>query len=76
VERLGDEGGWSQVRYETFSGYVSSDLLSDTKPEASSATPDALSSPRIIVRKAERILELWDDTLLFGRYPVGLGWES
>lgn len=33
----------------------------------------ALSSPKIIVKKSERILELWDGDTLYGSYAIGLG---
>ncbi len=38
-------------------------------------TADIISNPKIIVRKSDRILELWDNDSLYGSYPIGLGWE-
>lgn len=36
---------------------------------------DEVSSPKIIVKKSERVLELWDGDHLYGSYSIGLGWE-
>ena len=35
--------------------------------------PDALNSIRIIVKKAERLLQLWEGAALLAQYPVGIG---
>jgi murein L,D-transpeptidase YafK len=37
--------------------------------------PESIYSPRIVVRKAERQLELYDGERLFGYWHVALGWE-
>jgi len=37
--------------------------------------PEKLSAPAIVVKKSQRILELWDGDSLFASYPIGLGWE-
>ena len=34
-----------------------------------------IASPKIIIKKSERILELWDGSRLHSSYPIGLGWE-
>ena len=34
-----------------------------------------IDNPRIIVKKADRVLQLWDGETLIASYPVGLGWE-
>jgi len=36
-------------------------------------TPATLKSPKIIVKKSERKLELWNGDTLYGTYPIGLG---
>ena len=33
----------------------------------------SVSNPKIVVKKAERILELWYGDVLYARYPIGLG---
>lgn len=38
-------------------------------------TEDVVNSPKIIVKKGERLLELWDGDRLYGSYSIGLGWE-
>jgi len=48
------------------------DIHSDNKKEAASSI---IRSPRIVVKKSERILELWDGDELYGSYPIGLGRE-
>ena len=35
--------------------------------------PEALENPRMVVRKGERQLELWDGATLCARYPIALG---
>jgi hypothetical protein len=79
VERLGIEGGWSRVRCNGETGYIRSDLLSDVMPSpTASAKPPAsgkLRSPKIVVRKSQRVLELWDGDTLYQTFPIGLGWE-
>ncbi len=36
---------------------------------------DNITNPKIIIRKYDRILELWDGGSLYGSYPIGLGWS-
>ncbi len=43
--------------------------------ETSSTAQEQLSSPKIIVKKSERLLELWDGDSLYASYPIGLGWS-
>ena len=43
--------------------------------ETSSTAQEQLSSPKIIVKKNERLLELWDGDSLYDSYPIGLGWS-
>lgn len=85
VEVIENEGIWSMVKYKDEVGYIHNDYLSDTisaqglSLDTVSITerimPDRLSSPIIIVKKSERILELWDGDKLFDSYFIGLGWE-
>lgn len=37
--------------------------------------PDTVDSPKIVIKKSVRMLELWDGDRLYGSYPIGLGWE-
>ena len=37
--------------------------------------PETLRDPKIVVKKSERILELWDGDTLFGSCSIGLGWK-
>lgn len=84
VKLLADEGTWCRVEYMELDGYIHKDYLSETPTiplsgenvsAASNSLPDSLSSPAIVVKKAQRILELWDGDTLVASYPVGLGWE-
>jgi len=89
VKCLEDDGMWSKVKYQDTVGYIRNDLLSDTCPvpgtaeeksnEATSGPIDnddeIISSPKIVVKKSERKLELWDGDKLYGTYPIGLGWN-
>ncbi|NLG37100.1 MAG: L,D-transpeptidase family protein [Clostridiales bacterium] len=66
---------WSKVQYGETTGYIRNDLLSDTAPQPRpTQAVQRVDNPRIVVRKSERKLELWDGDTLAGRYAVGLGW--
>lgn len=84
VEFIDREGDWIKVKYDGETGYIRNDLLSYTEPQDLSASENEftanqstgeISKPKIIVKKSERVLELWDDDSLYGTYPIGLGWE-
>lgn len=50
----------------------------ETLDETGTATGDTMNlvtNPKIIVKKNDRILELWDGNSLYGSYPIGLGWD-
>lgn len=34
-----------------------------------------VNDPKIIIKKSQRILELWDDDSLYATYAIGLGWD-
>ncbi len=38
-------------------------------------TADVITNPKIVVKKSDRTLELWDGDSLYGSYPIGLGWD-
>jgi len=44
-------------------------------PQPTPVQPVYAENPRLVVKKAERILELWDDDILLATYSIGLGWE-
>ena len=69
IEKLAEEGDWLLVRYEGMTGYIHRDYASDTLPE-----PET-DEVRIIVKKSERKLELWQHGTLTGAYSVGLGFS-
>lgn len=59
-------------------GNAASENLSGNAADNSadnSAGNASVSNPKIVVKKAERILELWYGEVLYARYPIGLGWE-
>ncbi len=79
---LAEEGAWSKVEYENHKGYIRNDLLSASPPQpresqllTASSNVEELIAPKIIVKKSERLLELWDGDRLYATYPVGLGWS-
>lgn len=49
--------------------------MTRTQQSPTVLSEDKLENPRIVVKKGERILELWDGDSLYGSYPIGLGWE-
>lgn len=61
------------MRYDEVEGYMSSDLLSDTPLIIKLPKPRALMEPAIVVKKEQRVLELWDGSALAAVFPVGLG---
>lgn len=42
--------------------------------EAGSSIED-IDNPKIIIKKADRVLQLWDGDTLRATYPIGLGWN-
>jgi len=84
VDYIDKEGDWIKVKYEDITGYIRNDLLSESEPqeepdnrnEASLSKPAGEThNPKIIVKKSERILELWDGDSLIDSYRIGLGWN-
>lgn len=69
IEKLREEGEWLLVRYGEEVGYIHKDYVSDTLPETEA------EKVRIIVKKSERKLELWEDGALTGTYSIGLGFS-
>ncbi|MGI5878791.1 MAG: L,D-transpeptidase family protein [Christensenellales bacterium] len=76
LNRLERGQEWSKVQYRETTGYIRNDLLSDTAPQPRpTQAVQRVDNPRIVVRKSERKLELWDGDTLVGRYAIGLGWN-
>lgn len=81
VQRLYKDGEWTKVQFQDSLGYIRNDLLSEERPmtrtqqSLTALSEEKLENPRIVVKKGERILELWDGDSLYGSYPIGLGWE-
>jgi len=70
IVKLGENGEWIYARHDNLIGYIHGDYVSlFPLPD-----PDN-GEVRIIVKKSQRILELWQGDLLIGSYSIGLGWE-
>lgn len=75
------EGEWIKLKIREIEGFVHNDFISEMPPEeiSSEVTSNSLdtpiASPGIVVKKSERILELWDGDSLYGSYPIGLGFS-
>lgn len=70
IVKMAEDGEWAYICCGEIMGYVHMDYLSNYQPV--NATEGEVS---IIVKKAERLLELWQDEALLGSYSIGLGWE-
>ena len=51
------------------------DEVADNPTDTSYEEIEELDNPNVIVKKADRILQLWDGDVLKASYPIGLGWE-
>lgn len=77
---LEKDNGWTKVLYEpeNIEGYIRDDLLkfevqTPQTTELSAINTD-IEYAKIIVKKADRKLELWDGDELVNTYSIGLGW--
>ena len=70
IVKMAEDGEWAYIRCGETMGYIHMDYLSNYQPI--NAVEGEVS---IIVKKAERLLELWQDETLLGSYSIGLGWE-
>jgi L,D-peptidoglycan transpeptidase YkuD (ErfK/YbiS/YcfS/YnhG family) len=91
VEYMDRKGEWIKVRYDNKTGYIRNDLLSEIRPmeeavhdkaenrdssvEITDNHIEIIENPKIIVKKADRTLQLWDQDTLYASYPIGLGRE-
>ncbi len=70
VAKISEEGEWVYISYEETTGYIHKDYVVSYQPVNTTA-----GEVSIIVKKSERLLELWQGETLIGSYPIGLGWE-
>lgn len=68
VVKLGEEGNWIYVRYGENTGYLYKSYLSKYKPY----DPEN-GEVSIVVKKGERILELWQGGEIVDTFSIGLG---
>ena len=66
IVKMAEDGEWAYICCGENMGYVHMDYLSNYQPV--NATEGEVS---IIVKKAERLLELWQDEALLGSYSIG-----
>lgn len=84
VKYIDRKGDWFKVKYNNEIGYIRNDLLDDIEPiqqltedtvEVTSNLSEIIDITKIVVKKADRTLQLWDGDKLWNSYPIGLGWE-
>ena len=68
VTKLREEGDWLRIKYGDTTGYVHKDYVANYPPFGTFQ-----GETRIIVKKSERKLELWQGETLIGTYSIGLG---
>lgn len=70
ILKIGEDGDWLYIIYGESKGYVHGDYASKYPPINSED-----GEVNIVVKKAERLLELWQGETLISSFPIGLGWE-
>lgn len=70
ILKIGEDGDWLYIIYGESKGYVHGDYASKYPPINSED-----GEVSIVVKKAERLLELWQGETLISSFPIGLGWE-
>ena len=70
VVKISQEGDWLYILYGESKGYIHKDYVSKYPP----IDPED-GEISIIVKKSERLLELWQGEVLIGSFPIGLGWN-
>lgn len=70
IIKIAEEGEWLYISYGEIKGYVHRNYASSYPP----ANPDN-GEVFIIVKKAERLLELWQGKTLIDTFSVGLGFS-
>ena len=69
VVKISEEGEWMHVRCGEVTGYIHGDYVSAYLPY----NPEK-GQVSIVVKKSERVLELWQGGELVDSFPIGLGW--
>ena len=69
IIKLRTAGEWVYIELDMIRGYVHQNYISDTKPPK---IPEGKAS--IVVKKGERLLELWKGGIMVDSYSIGLGW--
>ena len=69
IVKLAEDGNWLYISCGETKGYIHGDYVSGYPP----VNPEK-GEVYIIVKKAERLLELWQGEALIRSFPVGLGW--
>jgi murein L,D-transpeptidase YafK len=78
---LEKDNGWTKILYEpeNIEGYIRDDLLTfeASIPKASEVVTinTDIEYAKIVVKKKDRKLELWDGETLVDTYNIGLGWN-
>lgn len=69
IIKIDEDGDWLYISYEETKGYIHRDYAS-SYPPANSVEGEV----SIIVKKSERLLELWQGETLIDSFSIGLGW--
>ena len=67
--KIDEDGDWLYIRYGETKGYIHRDYASSYPPINS-----VDGEVSIIVKKSERLLELWQGETLIDSFSIGLGW--
>ena len=70
VVKISQEGDWLYICYGGINGYIHREYASSYLPYDS-----AKGEVSIVVKKSERLLELWQGGDLVDSFSIGLGWE-
>ena len=69
IIKIDEDGDWLYISYGETKGYIHRDYAS-SYPSANSVDGEV----SIIVKKSERLLELWQGETLIDSFSIGLGW--
>lgn len=70
IVKIAEDGEWLYISHGETRGYIHGDYAS-AYPPVNSADGEVY----IIVKKSERLLELWQGKTMIGSFSIGLGWE-
>ena len=75
---LAEKGEWLHIAYQQLEGYILAQLAalapSTPKPDVGDAT-SRVRNARLIVKKTDRVIEIYNGDVLYATYPIGLGWQ-